>query len=92
MTKEYLGFIIVQNDNDKTLNIYRNGYPFIKADLDKSLTPLQLCAYGPMIFDRAKKVIMLIMDVEHEEIPKLLENVNWSFGPLRRFYVCSTSN
>ena len=59
--------------------------------VDKSLTPLQLCAYGPMIFDRAKRVIQVIADATPEEVEVMLEDVNWLCGPLTHFSVCSAS-
>ena len=91
MTRDFIGFKIVQNDDDKTLIVYRDGFPYIRADLDKSLTPLQLCAYGPMIFDRAKRVIQVIADATPEEVEVMLEDVNWLCGPLTHFSVCSAS-
>ena len=78
MTRDFLGFKIVQNDDDKTLIVYRDGYPYIRADLDKSLTQLQLCAYGPMIFDRAQRVIQVIADAKLEEVPRMLEDTKYS--------------
>ena len=91
MTRYFLGFKIVQNDDDKTLIVYRDGFPFIRADIDKSLTQLQLCVYGPMIFDRARRVIQVIADARPDEVPRILEDVNWFCGPITHFSVCGAS-
>ena len=85
MAGEVLGYMIIQNEEDNSVVVYKNNKPFIKAFLTRSLTQFQIAGYWPMIRSRVEKVITIISKVEPKDIPTFLEDVNWLSGPLTHF-------
>lgn len=85
MAGEVLGYLIVQNEEDNSVVVYKNEKPFIKAALTRSLTKFQMAGYWPMIRSRVEKVITIMSEVEPKDIPTFLEDVNWLVGPLTHF-------
>lgn len=85
MSSELLGYMIVQNDEDNTITVYKNDKPVIQAALTRKLSGMQLAAYWPMIRSRVERIITVISDMTPKEITIFLEDVNWMNGPLTHF-------
>lgn len=85
MSSELLGYMIVQNDEDNTVTVYKNDKPVLRAALTKRLSAVQLAAYWPMIRSRVERIITVISDMSPKEITLFLEDVNWLNGPLTHF-------
>lgn len=85
MSSELLGYMIVQNDDDNTITVYKNEKPVLKAALTKRLSGVQLAAYWPMIRSRVERIVRVIQDMNPAEIIIFLEDVNWLNGPMTHF-------
>ncbi len=85
MSSELLGYMIVQNNDDNTVTVYKNDKPVLKAVLTRRLSAVQLAAYWPMIRSRVERIITVISDMTPKEIMIFLEDVNWMTGPLTHF-------
>ena len=85
MAGEVIGYMIIQNEDDNSVVVYKDNKPFIRAVLTKSLTSFQMAGYWPMIRSRVDKVITLITDIEPDDIIAFLEDINWLSGPLTHF-------
>ena len=85
MSSELLGYMIVQNDEDNTVTVYKDNKPFIRATLERQLTKFQMAGYCPMIRSRVEKVIKIMTDVDPGDISVFLEDINWLSGPLTHF-------
>ena len=85
MSSELLGYLIVQNDEDNTITVYKNDNPVIRAVLTKRLSGVQLAMYWPMIRSRVERILMVISDMSPKEITLFLEDVNWLNGPMTHF-------
>lgn len=85
MAGEVIGYMIIQNEDDNSVVVYKDNKPFIRAVLTKSLTNFQMAVYWPMIRSRVDKVITLITDIEPDDIIAFLEDINWLSGPLTHF-------
>lgn len=85
MAGEVIGYMIIQNEGDNSVVVYKDNKPFIRAVLTKSLTSFQMAGYWPMIRSRVDKVITLITDIEPDDIIAFLEDINWLSGPLTHF-------
>ena len=85
MSSELLGYMIVQNDEDNTVTVYKNDKPVLRAALTRRLSAVQLAAYWPMIRIRVERILLVISDMTPKEISVFLEDVNWLNGPMTRF-------
>ena len=85
MSSELLGYMIVQNDEDNTVTVYKNDKPVMRAALTKRLSAVQLAAYWPMIRSRVERIVKVIQDMNPTEIIIFLEDVNWLNGPMTHF-------
>ncbi len=85
MSSELLGYMIVQNDEDNTVTVYKNDKPVLRAALTRRLSAVQLAAYWPMIRSRVERIVTVIQDMTPSEITIFLEDVNWLNGPLTHF-------
>lgn len=85
MSSELLGYMIVQNDEDNTVTVYKNDKPLLRADLTRKLSAVQLAAYWPMIRSRVERILLVISDMTPKEITVFLEDVNWLNGPMTHF-------
>lgn len=85
MSSELLGYMIVQNDEDNTVTVYKNDKPLLRADLTRMLSAVQLAAYWPMIRSRVERILLVISDMTPKEITVFLEDVNWLNGPMTHF-------
>lgn len=85
MSSELLGYVIVQNDEDNTVTVYKNDKPVLKAELTRRLSAVQLAAYWPMIRSRVERIVKVIQDMNPTEIIIFLEDVNWLNGPMTHF-------
>lgn len=85
MAGEVLGYMIVQNEEDNSVVVYKNDKPFIRAALTRPFTEFQLAGYWPMIRSRVEKVITIMSEVKPNDIPAFLEDINWLCGPVTHF-------
>ena len=85
MSSELLGYMIVQNDEDNTVTVYKNDKPLLRADITRKLSAVQLAAYWPMIRSRVERILLVISDMTPKEITVFLEDVNWLNGPMTHF-------
>ena len=85
MSSELLGYMIMQNDEDNTVTVYKNDKPVLRAALTRRLSAVQLAAYWPMIRSRVERIVTVIQDMTPSEITIFLEDVNWLNGPLTHF-------
>ena len=85
MSSELLGYMIVQNDEDNTVTVYKNDKPILRAALTRRLSAVQLAAYWPMIRSRVERIVKVIQDMKPAEIIIFLEDVNWLNGPMTHF-------
>ena len=85
MSSELLGYMIVQNDEDNTVTVYKNDKPVLRAALTRRLSAVQLAAYWPMIRSRVERILLVISDMTPKEIAVFLEDVNWLNGPMTHF-------
>ena len=85
MSSELLGYMIVQNDEDNTVTVYKNDKPVLRAALTRRLSAVQLAAYWPMIRSRVERIVTVIQDMTPSEITIFLEDVNWLNGPMTHF-------
>lgn len=85
MATELMGYMIVQNDEDNSIIVYRGDKPVIRAVLTRRLSSVQLAAYWPMIRSRVERIITVISDMTPGEISAFLEDVNWLNGPMTHF-------
>ena len=85
MSSELLGYMIVQNDEDNTVTVYKNDKPVLRSALTRRLSAVQLAAYWPMIRSRVERIVTVIQDMTPSEITIFLEDVNWLNGPLTHF-------
>lgn len=85
MSSELLGYMIVQNDEDNTVTVYKNDKPVLRAALTRRLSAVQLAAYWPMIRSRVERIVKVIQDINPTEIILFLEDVNWLNGPMTHF-------
>lgn len=85
MSSELLGYMIVQNDEDNSVTVYKNDKAILRATLTRRLSAVQLAAYWPMIRSRAERIVKVIQDMKPAEIIIFLEDVNWLNGPMTHF-------
>ena len=85
MSSELLGYMIVQNDEDNTVTVYKNDKPVLRAALTRRLSAVQLAAYWPIIRSRVERIVKVIQDMNPTEIILFLEDVNWLNGPMTHF-------
>ena len=85
MSSELLGYMIVQNDEDNTVTVYKNDKPVLRAALTRRLSAVQLAAYWPMIRSRVERILLVISDMTPKEITIFLEDVIWLNGPMTHF-------
>ena len=62
MNLEYLkclGYEVIQNNEDKTIMVYKNGKPFLKTTWKIELTKAELRKYSKQLLDRVENIVIL---------------------------------
>ena len=78
MSSELLGYMIVQNDEDNTVTVYKNDKPLLRADLIQA--DFQAFYHETLLQEEVNTDLLY-----NKEITVFLEDVNWLNGPMTHF-------
>lgn len=59
MVKELIGYVFDQNDDDKTVIVYKDDTPLFRISWTRKLNKTELKKYGPKILKKAENLVIL---------------------------------